>query len=137
MAEDEKRKEIRLLLQHEDVLRDQRMGWFLALNGFLFASLSFAWKASSGLSVVIAGVGIAVAVSSFATLRISGIARGKLQSFVGPDGDDAPVVAITGEDLKKLKGVERLYPHLYMWNVIPAVLIAAWFGVLIVRMVSW
>jgi hypothetical protein len=137
MAEDEKRTQIRLLLQHEDLLRDQRMGWFLALNGFLFASLSFAWKASSGLSLVIAGVGIAVAVSSFATLRISGIARGKLQGFVGPDGDDAPVVAITGEDLKKLSGIEKFYPKVYMWNVIPIVLIAAWFGVVIVRTVSW
>jgi hypothetical protein len=39
------------MIQLEDVLRDQRLGWRFALNGFLFAALGFAWNSSDAAAV--------------------------------------------------------------------------------------
>lgn len=67
---------IRDMIQHEDTLRDQRRGWVFALNGFLFTGLGFAWTDddSGPLIVVLALVGVLVAVSSAAALRGSQLA---------------------------------------------------------------
>ena len=57
---------LRGMIQHEDNLRDQRLGWLFALNGFLFTGLGFAWadEDAGSLIVVLSMVGVVVAVSS-------------------------------------------------------------------------
>jgi hypothetical protein len=35
---------IRTMVQHEDGLRDQRLGWLFALNGLLFTALGLVWN---------------------------------------------------------------------------------------------
>jgi hypothetical protein len=44
--DDERLAVIRSMIQHEDALRDQRFGWFLALNGLLFTALGPIWNAT-------------------------------------------------------------------------------------------
>lgn len=134
----EKRTIVRSMLQHEDTLRDQRLSWLLTLNGFLFAALSFAWRSSVALALILAGVGIAVAGSSWATLRVSELAFDTLRRQVAADPSAAPVSALTSEDIKQSrKWLDRQLPNFYTWNVIPLVLLAAWMAVVVVRVVLW
>jgi hypothetical protein len=46
-SDDDYRAVIRSMIQHEDQLRAQRLGWLLTLNGFLFAALGFAWNSDA------------------------------------------------------------------------------------------
>jgi hypothetical protein len=92
---------IRTMIQHEDTLRDQRLGWFLTLNGFLFAALGFAWSSSRALAYILGVLGIFVALSSFLTLRVSTLAVRKLRHYVDDPSAPPPVVGLTSEDFKR------------------------------------
>jgi hypothetical protein len=61
------------MIQHEDDLRNQRLGYLLTLNGFLFAALGFAWNArqARSLVLVLSIMGILIAVSSFVSMILS------------------------------------------------------------------
>lgn len=61
------------MVQHEDDLRSQRLGYLLTLNGLLFAALAFAWKGPHTRSIVsvLAAVGILVSASTFAAMILS------------------------------------------------------------------
>lgn len=132
--EPEKRSIVRAMLQHEDTLRDQRLGWLLTLNGFLFAALAFAWHDSALLALVFGGVGIVAAGSTWATLRVSELAIGRLRDEFPSDPDLAPVTAITSEDLKELDGwLDKRLPNFYTWKVIPIALLIAWVSAVAVR----
>jgi hypothetical protein len=67
------RKLLRQMVQHEDELRNQRLGYFLTLNGFLFAGLGFAWKSADAkaLVTVLALLGFAISLSAFASMNLS------------------------------------------------------------------
>jgi hypothetical protein len=54
---------VRHMIEHENVLRDQRLGWMFALNGFLFTALAFMWENSKSVSLIIAALGVALAVA--------------------------------------------------------------------------
>ncbi len=62
------------MIQHEDVLRDQRITWLFTLNGFLFAALAFAWDGVEALVYIFAALGIATALSSWAGLYANALA---------------------------------------------------------------
>jgi hypothetical protein len=133
-VEPEKRTIVRAMLQHEDSLRDQRLGWLLTLNGFLFAALAFAWHDSAVLALVFGGVGIVVAWSTWATLRVSELAITRLRDGYPSDPDLAPVSAITSKDIRELDGwLDKRLPRYYTWKVIPIALLAAWVAVVAVR----
>jgi hypothetical protein len=97
---DDLRQVIRTMIQHEDTLRDQRLGWFLTLNGFLFAALGFAWNSSPALAYILGVLGVFIALSSFLTLRVSTLAVRKLRHYVGDSSVPPPVVGLTSEDFK-------------------------------------
>jgi hypothetical protein len=61
------------MVQHEDDLRSQRLGYLLTLNGLLFAALAFAWKGPHTRSIVsvLAGIGVLVSASTFAAMILS------------------------------------------------------------------
>jgi hypothetical protein len=141
---------IRGMIEHEDQLRDQRLGWLFALNGFLFAALGFAWQESDStpLVVVLAGVGVLIALSSRISLTSStlAIARlGRLGRNVQPNGtfDVPPVIALRtserGAELEirksEQKGVRaRLAAWVYPWNAVPWILIVGWVVIALARL---
>jgi hypothetical protein len=98
---DDFRQVIRTMIQHEDTLRDQRLGWFLTLNGFLFAALGFAWNSSPALAYILGVLGVFIALSSFLTLRVSTLAVTKLRHYVDDSSASPPVVGLTSEDFKR------------------------------------
>jgi hypothetical protein len=140
MTEDE-RAVLRSMIQHEDVLRAQRLGWLLALNGFLFAALGLAWSDSDSTSLVliVSAVGVVVALSSAAGMYASDVAIKRLRDWSRADEIDEihmgpPLVGLRGDELKKKGGVAASVPWLYPWRMVPWSLGAAWVAVMIARL---
>jgi hypothetical protein len=138
---------VRRMIEQENALRDQRLGWMFALNGFLFTALGFMWKNSKAVSLIIAGLGVAMAVSSYATLRVSTLAIRLLRARAPkPRSGDNVVVGLRSGVLKhptefeqrecKLRATDRLIPFLYTWSAAPVFLFVAWFCVFIARAVQ-
>jgi hypothetical protein len=67
------REILRTMIEQENQLRNQRLGYLLTLNGLLFAALGFAWDAAHALSlvVVLALMGISVAAVGLAAMLLS------------------------------------------------------------------
>ena len=129
---------IRAMIQHEDTLRDQRLGWLFALNGFLFAALGFAWNSSdaTALVIVVSIVGVVVAISGIASMRASALAVRSLAGLPAlqqHDGPEPPVIALRSDDLRRSGRFGRYIPLLYPWRVVPWCLVGAWIAVAAVR----
>ena len=79
---------LRTMIRHEDGLRDQRLGWLFALNGFLFATLGFAWSDSDSTSlvVIVSVLGVVVGVSSASAMYASEVAIQRLRVGHGRPG---------------------------------------------------
>jgi hypothetical protein len=133
------------MIQHEDTLRDQRLGWLFALNGFLFTGLGFAWAddESGALIVVLALVGVAVAISSALALARNQRAIAKLADLgaarAGPAGAELPpVIALRSKELRRDDGFAGWLSAswLYPWRLLPWALAVAWLVIPIVRAVA-
>jgi hypothetical protein len=136
---DDERAVLRSMIQHEDTLRAQRLGWLLALNGFLFAALGFAWSEtdSTSLVLIVSAVGVVVAFSSAAGMYASELAIRRLRSR-GDTTDEVqagpPLVGLSSDELKKQGGVAASVPWLYPWRVVPWSLAAAWVAMMVSRL---
>jgi hypothetical protein len=146
----EARALLRQMIQHEDDLRNQRLGYFLTLNGFLFASLGLAWHAGDGRAIVVV-LGIAgslISVSAYASMVLSNRAIRYLRkrdpasldpefvptAGVGHDGEIASIpVAISGSLVKQ----GWVLKHLQPWILLPVVLGGSWIAVLIIGSALW
>jgi hypothetical protein len=134
MSIDDETAIIRSMIQHEDTLRDQRLGWLLALNGFLFTALAFAWNDSAALAYILAILGMLIALSGFATLRVSEFAIERLRDLARAMPGDTPIVGLTSEDLKNSPNTfDHMIPGFYLWVLAPIGLAAAWATVILVR----
>jgi hypothetical protein len=128
---------LRSMVQHEDQLRNQRLGWLLALNGFLFAALAFSWELNENELVYILGaVGFLTAVSSWVGLYTNTLAIQTLRDWTGTP----PLVGLRTRDLKKpsgdgsgRSGWTRFLSLFYPWRAIPVILGTAWIVVAAVR----
>jgi hypothetical protein len=133
---------LRTMIRHEDGLRDQRLGWLFALNGFLFAALGFAWSDSDSTSlvVIVAVLGVVVGVSSACGMYASEVAIERLRELGArrPEHGEhpVPIVALRSTDLTARGGLAALVPRLYPWRLIPWCLVIAWVAVLVVRVVD-
>jgi hypothetical protein len=143
---------VRSMIQHEDTLRDQRLGWLFALNGFLFTGLGFAWADddSGPLIVVLAIVGVLVAVSSAVALTNTQRAIDKLDELATERAKDEaivlpPVIALRSKELRETSGqTERaidqskrpIVTWLYPWKMLPWALAIAWLVIPVVRAVA-
>lgn len=143
------------MIQHEDALRDQRLGWLFALNGFLFTALAIFWKDAHAAWLVyaVSALGGAVAFTSAVTLACSGVAIDRLASAWKTEmsaDSTSPVMGVRSEDLvlrnEKLKQrrpvfeeapwLARLagrHPTLYSWTAVPRLLVAVWVVVPVIR----
>ena len=147
------------MVQHEDDLRNQRLGYLLTLNGFLFTALGFAWGAHHALSlvVVLALMGILIAVSSFFSMQQSDAAIRELRGRArktdgGPLAGDEPSrelaelqsipVAFSSQDIenamehpdakwKDPDGKWKWRRLLQPWYALPVILFLAWIALLV------
>jgi hypothetical protein len=142
---------IRSMIQHEDTLRDQRLGWLFALNGFLFAALGFAWAdaESTSLVLVLAAVGAVVALSVQRSLATSVLAISKLSRLaenLDPTGDFPPPQVIglrsreRAEERRRVQAERRHRGTSWLivldpWRFLPWCLAAAWIAVAVLRLV--
>jgi hypothetical protein len=135
---------IRSMIQHEDTLRDQRLGWLFALNGFLFAGLGFAWadEDSGPLVVVLSLVGVMVAVSSAVALTRNQRAIAKLADLgtariEGHPIGLPPVIALRSRELRESGTAGWLsLTWLYPWRMLPWVLAIAWVAIPVLRLLT-
>src|ERR1700686_3690137 len=102
------RDTLRVMISHEDDLRDQRLGYLLTLNGLLFAALGFAWsnKEAKSLVLILSVLGFFVALGALAGMTTSDVATKKLRDRIADPLSDPPIVGIKG-DLPKGEGVPR------------------------------
>ncbi len=128
------RDTIREMIWHEDSLRDQRLGWFLTLNGLLFAGLGFAWTAHNALHLVVvfAVLGVVVGLTTWVGMTINNRAIRQLKCWAkqhteGSEHDLPPVAGIGSEELDTWQ--EKFPP----WRVLPWALVAIWIALPIVR----
>jgi hypothetical protein len=119
------------MIQHEDELRDKVIGWFLTLNGLLFAALAFAWQHAPHLVYVLALIGGIAAVSWRAQMMVSKFAIEDLRNL-GCSEDHLPLVGMTSERLRE-RGASCLVRQLYGWRTLPPLIGLAWVGVVAVR----
>jgi hypothetical protein len=145
VSDNEYRREIRSMIDHEDQLRAQRLGWLFTLNGFLFTALGFAWNRSdTWLVAIFAVVGIAAGISALSAMVISNHAVSGLADMVvggatpaeigcpGQPNGPLPVMGARRKDYPLRMLVVALYP----WRFLPVVLIGAWIAILILRSVT-
>lgn len=119
---------IRAMIVHEDDLVNQRMTWFLTIQGLLFAAMAFAWG-KDGVLIwgVLAPLGIAISVSFHFTLNLGPAAVTELREswdkykgeYDGPD--------IVG------KRVSRKVNIIWPWQSLPICVSTAWIAAGIIR----
>jgi len=132
---------VRSMIQHEDTLRDQRLGWLFALNGFLFTGLGFAWAddQAGSLVVVLSMVGILVALSTAVALIGNQRAIAKLAdlgaALVDQEDGLPPVIALRSTELRR-QGGSTSRPDVtwfYPWRMLPWALALAWVLIPVLR----
>jgi hypothetical protein len=137
---EERHQVVRAMIQHEDDLREQRLGWLLTLNGFLFAALGLT-SDQPGLRVIpviVAVVGFVVASSGALSMKVSDVAIRRLAESVGPreTWDDPSLPPIRGLSTEQLKEEgPRHLSFLYIWQVIPIALAVSWCAIFVVLIV--
>jgi hypothetical protein len=112
------------MIRHEDTLRDHRMSYLLTLNGFLFASLAFAWKQTFWLILAIAAVGLAAGLSGFSAQDTSNRAVTKLRDLE-PDASP-PLVGLRGDEQDDDAQMSDWMKWWQPWKALPKVLMAIW-----------
>jgi hypothetical protein len=121
---------LRTMVRYEGEQANRRVSWLATFQGLLLAALSFAWDKSTFLTLVLALVGMAVAVLVFCGMLAGTFAISRLRAqwhALVPSSDKYP----------DLMG---FYPDAAPWsvylspeNLFPIVFIAAWIGVLLAR----
>jgi hypothetical protein len=93
----------REMIQHENDLRNQRLGWLFALNGFLFAAAGVVWTTSKPepLLAIIAITGAVTSLSCWYSLWVGtrGIRSLSERGESDEQNSDLPVVALHTRDL--------------------------------------
>lgn len=117
------------MIEHENLLRDQRLHWLIASQGLLIAALGFSWNKDKYLVMSLAIVGLLFCVSIGANLLCNTLAIRKLAGIwkerCKPDYDGPGVIALRSNEITPCF-ITKLYP----WNVLPISLLAFWVFVL-------
>jgi hypothetical protein len=126
---------VREMIKHEDDLTNQRMSWFLTIEGLLFAALSFGWDKNRWLvSGVLAPAGFAVCLSCRFSLVLGPTTVGKLVSKW--DTELMPR-SYHGVDVVGMRvNVSRMRQFLWPWNSVPLALALAWVAAGVLRFVQ-
>jgi hypothetical protein len=138
----EKGQEIlRSMVQHEDELRDQRLGYLLTLNGLLFAALAFAWNVHHARSLVsvLALMGILIAISAFLSTTLSSRAIRHLRERQSPAPDHQGADWTEADEIKSIPvavSKDQLPQSLVFrafqpWKALPFFMGLAWVAIFI------
>ena len=130
MTDQEFADRIRSMIEHENLLRDQRLNWLIASQGFLIAALGFSWNKDGYFVMSLAAIGFLFCVSIGAnlycnTLAIRNLAK-KWEERCHDDCGGLGVVALRSAEIRPT----FLFPWLYPWNVLPISLAVFWMFVL-------
>lgn len=115
MTNDEFSDRIRSMIEHENLLRDQRINWLIASQGLLIAALALFWDKENFLAIALAVVGLLFSISIGTSLFSNTLAIRKLaaawenkckSAYDGPD-----VIALRSRDI-----MFRVIRWLYPWN---------------------
>lgn len=119
----------RSMIEHENILRDQRLNWLIATEGFLIAALGFSWDKEKFLVLSLAIIGLVFCISMGANLYCNTLAIRNLANKWNAQRSTAyngpSVVGLRSEDITP-HFVTKLYP----WNIIPISLSLFWIFVL-------
>lgn len=123
----EREQILREMIRHEDELRDDRLGYLLTLNGFLFAALAIVWNGDDGAAmafvVMLSIFGMVTGFSARAAQNISQTAVSNLREMA-PDANP-PIMGVTGhEPLDRRVGA--LSQAFAPWTVLPLLFIVGW-----------
>lgn len=135
MTDDEFADRVRLMVEHENSMRDQRVNWLIASQGLLISGLGFAWDKDKYLVISIAVVGICFCVSIGANLFCNTLAIRKLAASwkqrCKPNYDGPAITALRSIDI-----VPKIITKLYPWNVLPFSLSGFWIFAICYRALS-
>jgi len=119
---------IRELLHQENDVMNHRMTWFLTLQGFLFAALTFGWEQSQALITVFGLVGIMSCFSVGTLLRHAVLAMKHLQELASELNE--PIAGRTHRENTAI--VHFILP----WHFLPILLSTAWLSLIIVKYIE-
>ncbi len=125
---------IRSMIKSENEFMNHRMTWISAFNGFLFAGISFAWDKSCVLVTVLAFLGMAISLSSAASLLAANRAFRELYDWwqkKKPADYDGPDVI--GLPPRYKAGVGA---WLNPWSIVPFLSAGAWLIIAITRLMT-
>ena len=116
---------IRQLIRDENAMVNNRMNWFLILQGFMFAGIAFAWEKNSALCIVFSCVGMLSAVSVGMLLRYGILAIKDLEQSVQEASQ--PVLGRGRKDTSE-------FMHLLLpWHFLPILMTVAWATLIYIR----
>ena len=118
-------KTTRELINCENEMINQRMSWFLILQGFMLAGLAFAWEKSVALCVVFSFIGILSSLSVGILLRYGILAIKHLE-----ESCQDPENKVLGRGYKE---TPILLHILLPWNFLPLLFMIAWVALIFVR----
>jgi hypothetical protein len=142
---EDRRAVYRAMIQHENDLRNQRLGWLFALNGFLFTAVGIFWTTSKPepflrvIAVAGAVASLSCWVAILAGTRGIRVLNDRAESERRPG--DLPVVGMRTVDLvereddqkeedqdgdEKPTLRQRAVRVVYPWNLVPWALAIAW-----------
>jgi len=116
---------IRTLIHEENEMINHRMNWFLILQGFMFAGISFAWEKNTALCIVFSFVGMLSALSVGVLLRCGILAIKNLEKSVQQLNQ-----TVLG------KGNDETSPFIHFllpWNFLPILMMIAWSSLIFIR----
>ena len=126
---------IRQLIQHENELVNQRIGWLMQIQGLLFAALAFTWNDdSTGLRIILSSVGFMSSWSvSTAIGMYSPVVQGlnNLWNNNKPKEGEGPTYGPISGYAVPSKGFQRM---LRPWRALPMLFCGAWIAVLIITL---
>ncbi len=111
------------MIRHEDDLRNDRLGYVLTINGFLFTGLGFAWSGPEAkrLVVLFGLFGMAIAAVSMQAMATSSQAIFRLKARGEALANDGlPLVGLSSE---QIAGPWKKLDWLQPWTAVPWALI--------------
>lgn len=126
-------KTIRLMIDEENNLQNNRLTWLMTTQGLLFAALGFAWtkEDTRKLVGVFCVMGIFVSLSSWSALQLSGAAYDELRAWwakhVPANYEGPPVMGSTAKPKSSIQWSLR------PWRLLPWVFILGWIFIFIIN----
>ena len=120
---------IRSMIEHENVLLNDRINWLVTIQGLLFAALSFNWNKSNTelLITVLSLLGITASLSAWTSFDLSNKAKKELVET----WDEGKPGGYEGPDVIGKRSFEKNWVrHLRPWYLLPKLLILSWLSVL-------